>query len=108
MLTFDVISPAPGADMVRRVLVAIALLQPAAVVAQDSAGPAPPPAGAGSPASIHIHNYGAFDLKCLRWTDGCRTCSRGEASETTCSNIGIACQPTEVKCIAQKQEPQQK
>jgi hypothetical protein len=30
------------------------------------------------------------------------------AGETICPNIGIACQPAEVKCIAQKEEPPQK
>jgi hypothetical protein len=97
----------PGADMIRSAVVAVALLQAAAAAAQDSPATAPPPRQTGSP-STHVHNYGAFDLTCLRWTDGCRTCSRGAAGETICPNIGIACQPAEVKCIAQKEEPPQK
>jgi hypothetical protein len=94
--------------MIRRAILATALLQAVAATAQDSPATASPPAGTSSPALMHIHNYGAFDLTCLRWTDGCRTCSRGAAGESICSNIGIACQPAEVKCVAQKDEPPQK
>jgi hypothetical protein len=92
--------------MIRRAVLAMALLHTAAAAAQDSSNAPSPPARTGSP-SMHIHNYGASDLTCLRWTDGCRTCGRGTDGEAICSNIGIACQPAEVKCIAQKQEPAQ-
>jgi hypothetical protein len=46
---------------------------------------------------IHLHNYGEFNRACVAWTDGCRNCSR----DWGCSNIGIACQPTEVTCLQQ-------
>ncbi len=32
------------------------------------------------PAAVHevdIFNYGEVDKTCMRWTDGCRNCSRG-------------------------------
>jgi len=93
--------------MIRRAVLAMALLPAAAAAAQEASKEPSPPAGAGSP-SMHVHNYGAFDRTCLRWTDGCRTCARDSAGQATCSNIGIACQPAEVKCVAQGQEPQQK
>ena len=44
---------------------------------------------------IHRHTYGEFNQACVAWTDGCRNCSR----DSGCSNIGIACQPTEVTCL---------
>ena len=108
MLWLDLHSRTPGAYVIRNAVLAIALIQAVAATAQDSPATASPPPATGSPASMHIHNYGAFDLTCLRWTDGCRTCGRDAGGQTTCSNIGIACQPAEVKCIAQKQEPQPK
>ncbi|SRR6266566_5352583 len=35
---------------------------------------------------------------CAEWTDRCVTCLR-DAGKTTCSNIGIACQPRAVECV---------
>jgi hypothetical protein len=84
----------------------MALLYATAAAAQEPPGASPP--ARTDPPSMHVHNYGAFDLTCLRWTDGCRTCSRGAAGEAICPNIGIACQPAEVKCVAQKEQPPQK
>jgi hypothetical protein len=49
-------------------------------------------------AAIAIHNYGDTDRTCDRWTDDCRSCSR-QADQYSCSNIGIACQPKEIRCI---------
>jgi hypothetical protein len=46
----------------------------------------------------HVYNYGDVDNTCIRWTDHCRTCSRGTGGDPICSNIGIACQPAEVEC----------
>ncbi len=43
---------------------------------------------------VHVNNYGDFDRTCMRWSDGCRVCTR-----EGCSNIGVACQPQEVKCL---------
>ena len=56
--------------------------------AQPQDGNAPNP-------EIHLYNYGQINPSCRQWSDGCRTCTR-----EGCSNIGPACQPTEVRCIA--------
>lgn len=48
-------------------------------------------------ATAHIHNYSAIHPTCIQWTDDCRSCD-----ESGCSNIGIACQPNEVRCIERK------
>ena len=49
-----------------------------------------------------IQRYGEHDKLCLVWSDGCVNCSR----EDGCSNIGIACQPTEIKCMKRQKVPQ--
>src|SRR4051794_2416234 len=48
----------------------------------------------------HLYNYGSVDRTCIRWSDQCRTCGRTQSEpELVCSNIGIACQPTELECL---------
>ncbi|MGQ0682991.1 hypothetical protein [Bradyrhizobium sp.] len=38
---------------------------------------------------------------CSRWTDECVTCTRDAGGEApACSNIGFACQPRAIRCIA--------
>jgi len=38
---------------------------------------------------------------CSRWTDECVTCTRDADGEApVCSNIGVACQPKAIRCIA--------
>jgi hypothetical protein len=37
----------------------------------------------------------APDESCVVWTDGCRNCTKDG-----CSNIGIACQAGEVRCLS--------
>lgn len=38
---------------------------------------------------------------CSRWTDECVTCTRDADGEApACSNIGVACQPKAIRCIA--------
>jgi len=39
---------------------------------------------------------------CARWTDECVNCARGATSgeAPVCSNIGFACQPKEIRCLA--------
>jgi hypothetical protein len=44
-----------------------------------------------------IQAHGDRDKTCLEWNDGCRTCRRDTAA-VRCSNIGIACQPTQISC----------
>jgi hypothetical protein len=34
---------------------------------------------------------------CTAWTDGCRSCGKGP-SGVFCSNVGIACQPSQPQC----------
>jgi hypothetical protein len=55
------------------------------------------------PAAVHevdIFSYGEVDKTCMRWTDGCRNCSRGSGPMPDCGNIGIACQPQDkVTCF---------
>jgi hypothetical protein len=34
---------------------------------------------------------------CTAWTDGCRSCGRN-SDGVYCSNVGIACQPSEPRC----------
>ena len=39
---------------------------------------------------------------CARWTDECVNCARGATSgeAPVCSNIGFACQPKAIRCLA--------
>ena len=39
---------------------------------------------------------------CARWTDECVNCARGAAASEApvCSNIGFACQPKAIRCLA--------
>ena len=50
-----------------------------------------------------VHNYGDMDQSCGRWTDECRVCGRGTGSGPACSNIGIACQPSKIRCLQRQQ-----
>jgi hypothetical protein len=80
--------------MAQNVLAAIgaALLLIGPTLAAEAPGPM------SDPATIHLHNYGDRDRNCLRWSDGCRACSRDAGGSQVCSNIGPACQPAEIKC----------
>jgi hypothetical protein len=40
---------------------------------------------------------------CTAWTDGCRTCGKGREG-VFCSNVGIACQPSEPHCTRGRPE----
>lgn len=73
-------------------------------LAQNSA-PAPTPAPQVAPAESSIQGFGDRDQACLAWTDMCHTCARGEGNTITCSNIGIACQPSAVTCSSRRSEP---
>ena len=78
-------------------LLLLAATAEAADVPSDADRAAPPDA-------VHVQNYGDRDAACLRWTDNCRTCSRDADGKPTCSNIGISCQPAEVKCLSRKED----
>jgi hypothetical protein len=56
----------------------------------------------------HVSNYVDQDSTCIRWTDKCRTCNRSISADIVCSNIGIACQPTEVECLERRQSDDKK
>ena len=58
-----------------------------------------------APHEVDIFSYGEIDKTCMRWTDGCRNCSRGSGSLPDCGNIGIACQPQDkVTCFGRAPE----
>ena len=69
--------------------------------AQQPADTPEPPAAS----EVDIFNYGEVDKTCMRWTDGCRNCSRGSGPMPNCGNIGIACQPQDkVTCFGRSPE----
>ncbi len=37
---------------------------------------------------------------CREWSDGCRSCQRASDNEVSCSNVGIACVPKAMQCMA--------
>lgn len=74
------------------VLLILAAFAPLGAAAEDA--PAPPPL----PAPTTIQGYGKANRACIIWTNGCAVCRRFEYGELTCSNIGIACIATEIKC----------
>jgi hypothetical protein len=37
------------------------------------------------------------NANCTAWTDGCRSCGKGPDG-VFCSNVGIACQPSQPRC----------
>jgi hypothetical protein len=54
---------------------------------------------------VDIFSYGEVDKTCVRWTDGCRNCSRSSGPMPNCGNIGIACQPQDkVTCFGRAPE----
>jgi hypothetical protein len=78
-------------------LVAAALSVGTAASAQQAA-PAPAPATAPT-----VQGLGDADKTCVAWTDSCRTCVREADNAVVCSNIGIACQPAEIRCTARRE-----
>jgi len=77
-------------------MLAMAALAGTSAAAQQAAQTTPP---VSAQAEKHLHNYGELDATCVRWTDRCRTCTRGISETPICSNIGVACQPREVECM---------
>ena len=52
-----------------------------------------------------MQEYGSRNKDCLEWTDTCVNCVRAQSGENfSCSNIGIACQPKDVKCVRRADE----
>ena len=54
-----------------------------------------------SASNAPIQRRDQSDKLCLVWSDGCVNCIR----DGGCSNIGIACQPKEVRCIQRQKAP---
>jgi hypothetical protein len=53
----------------------------------------------GQAAADWVQEYGSRNKDCLEWSDTCVDCVRAQPGENfNCSNIGIACQPKEVRC----------
>jgi hypothetical protein len=53
----------------------------------------------GQAAADWMQEYGSRNKDCLEWSDTCANCVRAQSGENfSCSNIGIACQPKDVKC----------
>jgi hypothetical protein len=88
---------------VPRLMLVIALSLAAAVLAAPAGGADMPVQGK-PPGSANVHAYGDMNPSCQVWTDGCRRCTRANGTPN-CSNIGIACQPGIVRCVA---EPESK
>src|SRR5262249_47284485 len=63
-----------------------------------AAPPLPMPAQGASqrPAA---NNLAPPDAACVEWTDGCRVCQRQPDNRIACSNIEVACQLQEQRCV---------
>jgi TPR repeat protein len=46
-----------------------------------------------------VQSYSDSNKSCRSWTDDCVTCKRDAGAELACSNIGVACQPKDVRCL---------
>jgi hypothetical protein len=49
-----------------------------------------------------VLNYGSNNKTCVTWSDGCISCKRADGEQGQCSNIGIVCQPGEIRCLEPK------
>jgi hypothetical protein len=88
--------------MVRRVALLFVLsVGIASALAQDTHRPATPL----PPELASMFGYGDSNKSCLAWTDGCGTCSRADNGDPLCPNIGIACQPTPIRCVRSAEQP---
>jgi hypothetical protein len=74
--------------------------------AQGAPDPAKP--AVSNQPDTHVFNYGDRDSTCLRWTDACRTCDKRGQENLICSNIGIACQPAEIRCLERREGEEKK
>ena len=83
--------------------IAIALMLALAFGGASAQAPRPQPAQ-DTAEEASLHGYGDSEKTCQEWTDGCRTCSRSDAGEPICPNIGIACQPKAITCMRRAEE----
>ena len=66
---------------------------------------APAELSPGQAAADWMQSYGEHNKDCLEWTNTCVNCVRDQSSKNfSCSNIGIACQPKDVKCVRRADE----
>jgi len=75
----------------------------AVILTAREAAPAELPPGQAS--ADWMQSYGEHNKDCLEWTNTCVNCVRDQSSKNfSCSNIGIACQPKDVKCVRRADE----
>jgi len=86
----------PDHDLARLALALTIVI--AACNAATAAELAIPPRGALKASNVSVQ---AGPPNCRRWTDSCVNCTRGAKGEqAVCSNIGFACQPKAIRCLA--------
>jgi hypothetical protein len=83
---------------------AAAIVLAAAAFALGASAQTPAPTSPPTAEDISLHAYGDREKTCQEWTDGCRTCTRSDAGDPTCPNIGIACQPKAISCAKRVEE----
>ena len=78
-----------------RVIVSITAILLAAVGTFAAEIDIPPPPW---PKDLSVH---VNQPNCSQWTDDCVTCTGGvDGAAPVCSNIGVACQPKPIRCLA--------
>lgn len=86
------------------VLLAVSTPASAQTTPEPQPAPASPAAPAPSEEEATMHAFGERDKQCAAWTDDCRICRRN-GDTVACSNIGIACQPKDIRCTARAPTP---
>jgi hypothetical protein len=83
-----------------------ALLLTSALAFAEEPAPTPaPPHAANNRSDESIWMFGDREKSCFEWTDGCRGCRRYGQDDVSCSNIGTACQPKEIRCTVPADAP---
>jgi hypothetical protein len=91
-----------------RSLLAILLIAGSTITARsadpvpNSATPSPGQSSKLTPRELTVLSYGNNNKACVAWSDGCVSCKRVDCEQGQCSNIGIACQPGEIRCLEPK------
>jgi hypothetical protein len=81
------------------------LLASSMAIADEPAPASARPHAANNRSDESIWMFGDREKSCIEWTDGCRGCRRYGPDDVSCSNIGIACQPKEIRCTVPGAEP---
>ncbi|MBN9582189.1 MAG: hypothetical protein J0G37_11920 [Afipia sp.] len=80
------------------VAVLVLCVAPVAAGELDLTLPEAPQGGTPAPAGSLVHHD---QPNCTRWTDDCVICTRDPGGgPPLCSNIGVACQPQAIRCLA--------